>query len=181
MLDEPAQAPVASAADRTIDVTVHDTVQHCQFFWSVASDASDTPVAKVACMSRQLRRVADSQAAHNSEQQPWTSPCDQGAVTIVPLGERTVQGFRTFGTRTVHTCRTSAGMQDRLTEDRWWSPDLYAILEGTVTESHGTVTSRVTAIRRDDPGPDLFFPPAGTPIHSDTGTPNDSISVPTRW
>jgi hypothetical protein len=85
-----------------------------------------------------------------------------------PLGKQTIEGVNAEGTRNVSTIEAGAIGNDRpiqVVSESWYSEELQMpILTKHSDPRTGDDTFRVTNIRRGDPAPYLFQPPAGYQI-----------------
>ena len=81
------------------------------------------------------------------------------------LGSQSVEGVLCQGTRSTETIPAGAIGNDRPIQtvvERWYSPELKTVVLSTRTDPrNGDETFRLTNIKRADPNPGLFQPPAG--------------------
>ena len=80
------------------------------------------------------------------------------------LGKQTIEGVLADGTRTVHTIAAGQIGNERPIEvvsERWYSPDLRTVLSHKRTDPRfGETSYRLINLRRGEPDPSLFQPPA---------------------
>ena len=88
----------------------------------------------------------------------------EGATEEESLGERTIEGVVTEGTRIIKTIPAGQIGNDRpitVVSERWYSPELQAVvLSETKDPVSGDVTYRLINVQRGDPSPSLFQLPA---------------------
>lgn len=92
----------------------------------------------------------------------------EAAVEKESLGERTIEGVVTEGTRITKTIPAGQMGNDRpitIVTERWYSPELQAVvLSDTKDPMSGDVIYRLANIQRGDPSPSMFQLPPGYTI-----------------
>jgi hypothetical protein len=91
--------------------------------------------------------------------------CDaQGPITPVPLGERTIEGFKTTGSkleRVIPAGEVGNELPMTVTTEQWFSPELGVVISSTHHDPmSGDTTYRLTQISRAEPDTKLFTVPA---------------------
>lgn len=163
------------------EITVNDTVQHCQFTWSAPVIREQDREAVVNCNSLEEFRSDASLAKKMTDPKAETVHEQLGPIvrstTTTPLGKRTMQGLEVVGIRSVTTDVDAGGkLQDTKEGEIWWSPALYESILTTVKDRQAVVTMELSGIKREEPDPGLFYPPEGYHISKQAEVP--PLTVP---
>jgi hypothetical protein len=148
-------------------IEVNDAATHCTFGWVEPPQTGVGKAASVRCLPRTIRFQADGMESKMTKQVAETlHPFPWQTLQIEPLGEKIVAGMKAVGIRqTLADTQTSPG-QPQVTEI-WWSPEIKEILVSKpVGDATGRSTIEMTDIKRLEPDPALFYPPAGYKIVS---------------
>ena len=160
----------------THEVTVFDPVSHCTFRWMEPWAAPGPPTATVTCLPRVLRYWNQNIWAE-AVKSPAEVRSRLSVTTFVRLGTRSMQGLQAVGVRRTKTDLAQDGSErDRVVAELWYSPELQELLSMSVkVEQTGHAADdagfappefELTEIRRGEPNPALFYPPAGYRIES---------------
>jgi phage FluMu protein gp41 len=159
--------PAAIASQITSRITVKDVVSHCSFDWVEPATKEADKIAIVQCGPRTvtLQPTVDGmeikmtrQVAETTHPFPWQT------LQIEPLGEKVVAGVKALGIRQTLTDTQSSPGQPQVTEI-WWSPEIKEMIEAKpVGDTTYRLTIQMIDIKRDEPDPAQFYPPAGYKI-----------------
>lgn len=153
-----------------IRIEVNDVVTHCSFRWVEPARAEADKTASVQCLPRTVTMQPDGMESKMTRQMAETvHPFPWQTSQIEPLGEKVIAGVKALGIRqTVTDTHMSAGQPQVM--EIWWSPEIKEILEAKpFGDATGRFTIDMTDIKRLEPDPALFYPPAGYKIV--TGSP----------
>jgi hypothetical protein len=173
--------PAAIASQMKRQISVNDVVAHCSFDWVEPATKEADKTATVQCFPRPMIRRLDGteckQPDRVENKQPdgmeskmtrqvgeTTHPFPWQTLQIEPLGQKNIAGLNAFGIRqTLIDTNMNAG-QPQVTEI-WWSPEIKEMLKATpVGDSGGRPTIEMIDIKRNEPDPAEFYPPAGYKI-----------------
>ncbi len=92
------------------------------------------------------------------------APAGRPQPRIEPLGKQTIEGVEAEGTRTTFTIPAGQIGNEReiqIVTERWYSTDLHALVMSRRSDPRmGETTYKLTNLRRTEPLPSLFLPPA---------------------
>ncbi len=158
-------ATPASLVNRQIEV--NDVVTHCSFRWVEPARTEADKTASVQCGPRTVTMQPDGMEGKMARQVAETvHPFPWQTMQIEPLGEKVVAGVKALGIRqTVTDAHMNAG-QPQVTEiEIWWSPEIKQMVEmKPIGDPAGRPAIEMTDIKRGEPDPALFYPPAGYKI-----------------
>lgn len=174
--DEELFSEIPNAIATPNEITVVDTVQHCQFTWYAPITRERDREAVVNCNSLEEGRTDDSFARQMTDPKPEIRHEQLGATaettTTTALGKRTLQGLEVVGIRSVVTDIDAEGRLLGTKEGEiWWSPALYESILTTVKTSQTVVTMEMSGIKREEPDAGLFYPPEGYHINKQAEVP----------
>ena len=179
--DEELFSEVPNAVRTPNEITVADTVQHCQFTWAEPVAREQDRDAVVYCHSLLESRTEDGVSRLMTDPKPDVERQKYGIMiettTTTPLGKRTMQGLEVVGVRAVTTYVDAEGkLQDTKEEEIWWSPALYESILTTVRTGQNIITFEMSGIKREEPDAGLFYPPEGYHISKQAEVP--PLTVP---
>ena len=151
-------------------VEVNDVVHHCKFEWQEPARNPDEQVAQVRCSPLHLKRwisdQPDPMEARMTRATPDLIRDRFQTFQMEPLGVKTILGVQAFGQRQTKSSIDAQGRETvAFTMDLWWSPELKQILSSKSV--NGRIPSfEIKELRRGDPDPSLFYPPAGWRIQN---------------
>lgn len=158
-------AVVASQSNRQIEV--NDVVTHCSFHWVEPTTTGADRTATVQCLPRTVTLQPDDgmESKMTRHVVETLHPGPGETVQIQPLGESVVAGLKAVGIR-----QTDIIPGRTLVTEIWWSPEIKeTLLMKPIGDTAGEPTIELTDIKREEPDPALFYPPAGYKIV--TGAP----------
>jgi hypothetical protein len=145
-------------------IEVDDVVTHCTFGWVEPVPAGAERTASVQCLPRTIIVQPDGMYSKMMRQTAETlHPFPGQTVQIEPLGEKVVGGVQAFGIRQTLTDANASPVQPQVTEI-WWSPEIKEIVLTKPIGDSARATIEMTDIRRKEPDPAQFYPPAGFKI-----------------
>ncbi len=160
---------------KAYEVTVHDTVSHCDFRWMepwvVTLPQFSQPVATATCRPLRERYTLQNVwrdaivTTTKHRQDPFGDTISQ------PLRTRMMEGLEAEGTQLTKVLLDRNGARTgSIVTEIWYAPGLDELLSmsQTFTPSEpGTPPSfRLTLIQQQEPDPSLFYPPKGYRIES---------------
>ena len=146
----------------TYEVIVSDPVSHCNFFWTEARPNppdNDSHVANVTCAPQTLKYADGLTMVKVIEETPVGGTKHGDTDTLVErLPPLHIDGITVERQRVTNTYTGQPGKPTTSVSENWYSPDLNEVIR--LGESDGTGIM-LTDIRRVEPDPKLFYPPAG--------------------
>lgn len=155
-------------------VEVNDPVSHCSFRWIEPTRTDADKQATVQCFPRSTSVPPDPVQSEihpdameikmTRQVAETTHPFPGQTLQIEPLGHKVVAGMDAFGVRQTLTDPSMyAGVP--LVTEIWWSSEIKEILLAKpIGDPAGRLIIEMTDIKRGDPDPALFYPPAGYKI-----------------
>lgn len=176
---EETEMPRLDGQGRTVmahEVTVHDPVSHCEFRWMepwvVTGSAAAQPVASVTCMPLTMKYTNQNIWRDGIVETQQHKRDKFSKYVMEPLGHRNTEGLDAVGTRTTTTRLDNSGApMGTVVTEIWYSPEVDELLSMQMTAEagatrHALPSFELTKIRREEPDPALFYPPAEYRIDS---------------
>jgi hypothetical protein len=152
--------------------TMIDPVKHFTLHWSTAPPPRGSPkIADVMGLSEVVNVTFPLQFSIPNYREPTPAPgVEPDKVTTENLGQKTIDGVVTTGTRTITMIPTNKVGNDRplkIVHDVWFSKDLdLALIEIVEDPRLGRDTLEIHDISRVEPDPGLFRAPAGYEVRN---------------
>lgn len=160
------------------EVTVTDPVSHCTFRWMEPWVAPGMPTAGVTCLPRTLHYINQNIWADSIVTEPKEVRQLDAVFLSEPLGKRNFGDVQAEGVRNTKTISNPRpGESNKFVTEIWYSPDMKELIEMKEVRDPKHDQSSIiphvelTNIRRTDPDPALFYPPAGYDIRPTTNPP----------
>ena len=142
-------------------VLVFDPVSHCQFFWDeVRPDPPDNSyVANVTCAPQTLKYADGLTMVKVIEENPVGDTKHGDTDTLVErLPPLHIDGITVERQRVTNTYTGQAGKSTTSVSENWYSLEFNEVIRMSDSDGNGVM---LTDIRRVEPDPKLFYPPAG--------------------